>query len=306
MRISREVKAGFIILLAIVGMIWFINFLKGKNILRSGRTFYAVYDDVNGLEPTSAVTINGFRIGRVESIKFHPDLSGRLIVQLQIEYDFQFSKNAIAKVYSPDFLGGKAVSIDISKKGELAQYGDTLPSALERGITDAFSDRLDPMKNKVEHMIVNLDTTLNKVSKLLNEENRENITQILKTLEETSRSLNAHLNENTGDISRLIKTVDKTLVKFSTVADNVNKVNFESTVKQLDQTVARLNTTLEKIEKGEGSIGLLVNDKQLYNNLQRAGRELKELLQDLKENPKRYVHFSVFGKKDKGYQENKE
>ena len=301
MKISKEIKAVIIVLLATLGMVWFVNFLKGRNLLSSGRTFYSIYDDVNGLEPTSAITINGFRVGRVESIKFHPDLSGRLIVKLQIEHKFQFSKNAIAKVYSPDLLGGKAVSIDISKKGELAHYGDTLPSALERGITDTFSDRFDPIKAKIEHMVVNLDTTLNKISKLLSEQNRENISQTIIELEKMSQSLNGHLNENTGDVSKLINTIDQTLRRFSSLADNVNGVNFKSTLDQFNKAVMRLDNTLNKIEKSEGSLGLLVNDKRLYKNLEGASLELKELLKDLKENPKRYVHFSIFGKKTKDY-----
>ena len=312
MKISREVKAGLIVLIATVGLIWFINFLKGRNILRYGRTFYAIYEDVNGLEPTSAVTINGFRVGRVESIEFHPDLSGRLIVQIQIEENFQFSKNAVAKVYSPDLLGGKAVSIDISKHGELAKHGDTLPSALEIGITDVFSDRFDSMKDKIEHMVVKLDSTLTKASQLIDEENRKNISESLQNLNKTliyfvkiSESLNYYLDKNTGDVPKLIKTAENALNKFSGVADNINKINFESTISQLNQVISKLDYTLKKIKKGEGSLGLLVNDEQLYNNLKDSSKELKDLLKDLKENPKRYVHFSIFGKKNKKYLEDK-
>lgn len=280
--------------------IWLINFLKGRNTWRSGRTFYAVCDDVKGLEPGSWVLINGLRVGSVQRIVFDARHNGDLVVQFRVDTDLGFSKNTVAKVVGSDLLGTKTIALHISRKGPAAQSGDTLKSKVEPGISNVFIDQISPLKKKLETLVATMGYTLLDVRKLTNPKNRDNIESILIALKKTLAGYSriaARIDDQLGPRGEL----GQTLGHLATLTDELSKAPLDTTLWRLDCAAGKLNDILEKADDGRGSLGLLVNDERLYGNLADAVRQLELLLRDLRLNPERYVRFSIFGKKASSY-----
>lgn len=287
------------------------SYLKGSNILESNRIYYAVYDNVEGLTKSAPVTINGLKVGNIDDIKFL-DGSGRLLVKFHVNGDFSFSSDSKASVYSTSLIGGKALAIlpDFESKSRAAQSGDTLQSKLDKGLQGEVMDQFIPLKDKIEHMVVSADSVLVAVNSTLNPEARENINKSLSELNQTlvefknlSRKANGFIASNEESLGRTLKNLDTTTENFAKISDTLAQVEIASTVKQLENTIANFNTVLDKVNNGDGSLGKLMTDEKLYDNLTRATDQAADLLQDMKLNPKRYVHFSVFGKKAGEYEE---
>ncbi len=308
MKISRELKIGLMAIAAIVLFIFGYNFLKGKNLLEDSRTFYAVYDQVEGLNQSSAVTINGLQIGTVIGIKIQED--AKLVVEMNIKNDYPFSKSSVAEIYGGDLIGGKSVAIvpDFEDKN-LAKSGDTLPGKIELGLMDLVNEKLGPLQQKVEDGVSSVDTLLNSINYVMNEDAKNSLRNSIIKFNTTID----HLNSTAAQIDNLLaknsKKFDNTLTnvsemseKFNRIADTLSRVEFNKIVGDLENSLAQFNNIAEKINSEEGSLGLLINDDKMYVNLQNATKQLEELLQDMKLNPKRYVHFSVFGKKNRAYQ----
>lgn len=295
-----NVKAGLIALLSIVLFIWLVNFLKGSNMLRSGRTFYAVYSDVNGLQPSSQVLINGLPVGSVQRIYFDKGQSGKLVVELWVDTDLSFSRNTVAKLVGSGFLSAKAIALEVGHEGREAQSGDTLKSQLEQGIGSMLLGQVGPFKDKLEGLIEATDSTLSNLRELTKLENRNQLLTTLKTLDRTLQHYDRvalHIDAQFGPEGSLKQTLDKASASF----DHMATLTAKLAAAPLDTSLQRLDHILEKIDDAHGSLGLLVNDPALYGDLKQVTVELGRLLQDVRLNPKRYVHFSIFGKKGKSY-----
>lgn len=311
MKLSKEIKVGILTVAAIALFIFGYSFLKGSNLLEDNRVYYAVYDNVEGLTKSAPVTVNGLRVGNIDDIKFL-DEKGRLIVKFHVNGDFAFSKHSTASVYSTSLIGGKALAIvpDFEYKGPLAQSGDTLKSQIDKGLQGEVMEQFVPLKDKLAHMIVTADSVLVAVNKTLTPDTRAAITTAIKELNNTmvafqglSRNANALLKDNKETIGRTMNNLDKTTQNFAKISDTLAQLEIASTVKQLENTIGNFNAVLDKVNNGEGSLGKLMTDDQLYTNLERATKQAADLLEDMKLNPKRYVHFSVFGKKPGKYEE---
>lgn len=311
MKFSKEIKVGILTIGALALTYFGYSYLKGSNILEDNRIYYAIYDNVEGLTKSAPVTINGLKVGNIDDIKFL-DGSGRLLVKFHVNGDFSFSSESKASVYSTSLIGGKALAIlpDFESKARSAQSGDTLQSQLDKGLQGEVMDQFIPLKDKIEHMVVSADSVLVAVNSTLNPEARENINKSLSELNQTlvefknlSRKANGFLASNEENLNRTLKNLDTTTENFAKISDTLAQVEIASTVKQLENTIANFNTVLDKVNNGDGSLGKLMTDDQLYENLTRATDQAADLLQDMKLNPKRYVHFSVFGKKAGEYEE---
>lgn len=311
MKFSKEVKVGIFTVMAIALFIFGYSYLKGSNLLEDNRIYYAVYDNVEGLTKSAPVTVNGLRVGNIDDIKFL-DGKGRLIVQFHVNGDFEFSKESTASVYSTSLIGGKALAIlpNFESTAAMAKSGDTLRSNIDKGMQGEVMEEFLPLKDKLAHMIVTADSVLVAVNKTLTPDTRAAITSSLVELNTTliefqglSRNASALLTENKESLGRTIKNLDVTTENFAKISDTLAKVEIAGTVKQLEETIGKFNSVLDKVSNGEGSLGKLMTDDQLYTNLERATEQAADLLQDMKLNPKRYVHFSVFGKKGKEFQE---
>ncbi|MBI6118834.1 MlaD family protein [Salegentibacter maritimus] len=313
MKFTREVKTALLAIIAILLLIFGYSFLKGKNLLESSRTFYAVYNDVEGLSPSSAVTINGLKVGQVTKINFL-DSKGTLVVSFTVENDFQFSRNSTAQIYGGNIIGGKSLAIIPDyKKGEMAKSGDTLNSEIEEGIMELVNDRLTPLQEKVENTIVSADSLVTAVNKILNDSTRYNIRNTFKDLNATVASFKVTANTlegiiggNSDNINRTFTNLDEITTNFNTFSDSLTQMDIGKITKDLEKVVADFESISDKLNNKEGTAGKLINDDAVYNNLDNATKQLEQLLQDVKLNPKRYVHFSVFGKNPEPYQEPKE
>ncbi len=311
MKLSKEVKVGILTVVAIALFIFGYSYLKGSNLLEDNRIYYAVYDNVEGLTKSAPVTINGLRVGNIDDIKFLDD-SGRLIVKFHVNGEFSFSSESTASVYSTSLIGGKALAIvpNFESTAIAAKSGDTLKSKLDKGLQGEVMDQFIPLKDKIEHMVVSADSVLVAVNKTLNPDARAAITSSLEELNKTlvefkalSRNANTLLADNKESLGRTIKNLDVTTENFAKISDTLAQVEIAGTVKQLEETIGKFNTVLDKVSNGEGSLGKLMTDDKLYTNLERATEQAADLLQDMKLNPKRYVHFSVFGKRPGPYEE---
>ncbi len=312
--ITKEAKIGFFVAACLFAMFWGINFLKGKNIFSPNNVYYAVFTSIDGLENTNDVLINGFKVGLVKSIEFKDIRSGKFLVTLLIGKKYEIPRKTVAKLISSDIMGGKAIKLEVSPDTEYYQPGDTLPSAIEVGLIDQLGHQMVPVKQKAEKLMVDLDSSLKVFTEVFNESNREQLNQgivnlnkslyhlsqstaVLDTMLNTPKGSLRNIFTNVESISNNLKRNNKELTNiiqnFSSVSDSLAKVNIVQTMAKLDASLKDLNAILLKVNSGEGTLGSLVNNDTLYNNLESASKGLDLLLKDIKNNPKRYVNFSI-------------
>ena len=309
MNISKEIKAGLIAILAISSFVVFFQFLKGKNVFTTNNYFYIKYDNVDGLERSNAVTINGLKVGLVDDIIPITDKNGKIhfLVKVSIENQYSFSKNSSIEIFEPGLMGGKQLKINLVYDQITAKDGDTLKGEMKPSALASMASDLSP---KVSNVLTQLDSTLSNTSKLLDEQNRRetkllwaNLNQTISSFKSTSDQTNQLLAESQPKINTLLKSANETMAstkntleKFGNVAEGIDTKNLNNSINKLSETAYKLNSVITGIEKGEGTLGKLTKDEELYNNLSKTSNSLNELIVDLKENPKRYINISVFGK----------
>ncbi|MGB1370258.1 MAG: MlaD family protein [Flavobacteriaceae bacterium] len=309
MKITKEIKTAILILSGILLFIFIFNYLKGENLLNSSRKITAIYDNVEGLIPSAAVTINGHKIGKVQDITFTEDGSGKLEVLMLIDSNFKFSKNSTAELYESGLIGGKAIAIvPANDDAENVISGDVLRSEIKPGLTDLVNQRLTPLQQKIEKVMESTDVLLANINSVFDEKTKSNIRgsfsqleQTIASFESTSNALNALLQDNKTSITTTLDNFSNISENLSEVSSNLAEADLKQTINGLQSTISNFDQLLKNIEKGEGSIGKLMKDEGLYNNLEGALGQMEALLEDMKLNPKRYVHFSLFGKKPKPY-----
>ncbi len=309
MKLSKEIKTAILVLSGILLFIFIFYYLKGENILDNSKKISAIYDNVEGLAPSAAVTINGHKIGKVQSIHFTNDLSGKLNVNMLIDSDFEFSKNSTAQLYEAGLIGGKAIAIIPAFDGAPnVESGDLLSSDVKPGLTDLVNQRLTPLQEKMETMMVSADTLLVNLNSLFDAQTKSNIKSSIAELsttiasfKSTSESLNDLVVDNSSSIGQTITNFNKISEDLTSLSTSLAAADFDTIMADLKSTISSFNQLLSAIENGEGSVGKLMKDEAVYNNLEGATKQLEELLEDMKLNPKRYMHFSLFGKKAKQY-----
>ena len=308
MKISREIKTGIIVLGGILLFILGFSYLKSTPLFDNSKTFYAVYNHVGGLQAGTQVTINGFSVGKVNDIRFN-DASGNLLVTFTVDNSFSFSKNSNAELYDTGIIGGKGIQIKPVFDGAVvAVSGDTLPSSSRPGLTELVQQRLTPLQAKVEGAVTNADSLLKNVNDILGPKTKKDLREsiaglntLVKSFQGSANSLNSLLADNQDNLNKSLSNLSVITENFNKLSDTLVNAGLGETIKNLQSTMGNINDLMAKIEGGEGSLGKLVNDKALYNNLNNASRELDLLLQDFRLNPKRYVNVSVFGKKQIDY-----
>ncbi len=308
MRITKEVKAALIILSAIALLIFGYHFLKGNNLLTNDKVFYAYYDNVAGLDNASVVTINGFHVGKIQDVEF-ADASGKLKVTFNIDSDFKFGTKSKAQIYSASLIGGKALAIIPEKNPTaFAESGATLLSDVDEGMIGDLTSKIDPISSKLERVLTKVDTTLTGINRLLNTENTNLISKSLADLSVTLNSFKSTSARMNNMIAYNEDNLNTTLINFKNASANMDQFSKELAEAEVKEITDRLNKVsadvaaiTNKVNNGQGTAGKFINDPKVYDNIDRATKQLDQLLQDMKLNPKRYVHFSVFGKKNKDY-----
>ena len=286
---KAELKIGVVGIFSILLLIWGINFLKGNNIFGNSNEYYSIYENIDGLESSSPVRINGLTVGNVTEIYFHPNNSGDIIVQFTLNDDIRFPLNTVAKIYNSDIMGTKAVQLVYGSSNLFASPGELISSidsvmtvittVLDKDARESLSSSLRSLNrtfSTMEFAMVRLDSVIYK--------NDVRVTTILQNVE----SITTNLHNNNDIIARTLKN-------FESISDSLAKSNVKNTINNLDKSLAEFDQILQKIENGEGTIGLLLNDKEMYNNLTSASKQLDLLIEDMKKHPKRYVTFSLLG-----------
>jgi phospholipid/cholesterol/gamma-HCH transport system substrate-binding protein len=308
-KLSKELKTGLLAVFAISTFILGYNYLKGSSLFQTDRIFYAVYDNVEGLGVSSPVNINGFRVGKVQSIEID-NRTGLMVVTFSVENDFEFSKQSIARIYGGGIIGGKSVAIvpDFSYT-DVAISGDTLKSQVEEGIMELVNDRLSPLQKKIESAVVGVDSLLFAINDILDEKARKNLRATIANLNDitssfgvTSTKLQSLITTNESKLNRTFTNLDATAENFAALSDSLSKLNLNKMVTELELTIANFKSLSETLNNGEGTLGKMLNDDTLYQNLEHATRQMEELLQDVKLNPNRYINISVFGKRNIPYE----
>lgn len=307
MKITKEVKIGALAVVAILLFIFGFNFMKGQNILDSSKEIYAVYDNVEGLPSTADVMLNGLKIGKVTKTEFLNE-RGQILVTMHIKSKFKFSNKSTAQIYSDGLIGGKIMKILPEYAGETIETGDTLNSTVEEGIMASVISRLVPLREKLEGAFGGIDTLVQGLNNVLDESGQKNLKESLANLNETLENINASSAKVDGLLSRNANKLDNTIANFdntsknlSALSDSLALIEVQPMIKKANVILDDFNEVSNNLKNGKGTAGKLLNDDELYNNLEHASKQMEELIQDIKLNPKRYVslNFSIFGKKDK-------
>lgn len=308
MKLSREVKTAVLVIFGIFLFIYLFNFLKGNDLFDSSRTYYAVYDNVEGLSPSTPVTINGLNVGKVLEIGFTDDNSGNLLVKFVVDNEFQFSKNSEAQLYEAGLIGGKAIAIvPAFDNAENATKGTFLKGTTKAGLSELVNQRLTPLQEKIETSIVSADSLLTNINSVFDAQTKANLkssiaklNSTISSFKTTSSSLNDLVTTNQVKLNSTLSNVEIISGNLSKLTDSIANAGLTKTIKNLQSTISNFDKILVSIENGEGSIGKLMKEEGLYDNLEGATKELEELLKDIKLHPKRY--FRILSKKEIPYE----
>jgi phospholipid/cholesterol/gamma-HCH transport system substrate-binding protein len=316
MKLSKEVKVGLFSALGIGLLLMGLSYLRGKSIFERFKYYKVVYQNVDGLLENSKVLLGGYQVGTVTLVKMNPE-TGAINVEFEVSNQLAIPKDSKAMIVTLDLLGNKGIKLLLGKAPVLAESGATLQDTLELGMLQNVYNQLIPLKDKIGFILDEVHSIAKSVRETL-QDSASRVNTIAQNIETTSQNfvtiskniipLTHRINQLSDTITYLVSDIKKSTPKLNSILDNTQAItqsfqqtanSFPSLMNQTQSAVNSLQLALNKVEKGEGSAGKLINDPLLYNNLVRASQSLDSLLLDLKKNPKRYVHFSVFGRKDK-------
>ena len=308
MKNKNEIKTGILVVLGIGLFIFGFSYLKSNDIFVSDRIFYAVYDDVEGVVKSTPVTVNGFPVGSIQDISFFKNNS--LLVKFRVENDIKFSINSIAQIYETGLIGGKALGIiPANDNSRTAVYNDTLASSVAPGLTELVNEKLTPLQENIESMIVSANNVLDKVNSIFDDPTRANLrtsvsdfSETIKDLKETSKMIKSVMKSNKLSIDQTITNVLDISTDLSEISKTINQSELSTTMKNFKNSSEGLSRVLNNINEGNGTISKLIGNDSLFQNLNDASKSIDLLIEDIRLNPKRYLHFSVFGKKNKPVQ----
>lgn len=308
MKYGREIKIGILLTVAIAAGLWGVNYLKGSEMFSSNIYVTVQYDNVSGLVESNGVLLNGYKIGQVYKRRFLPDNSGKIEVTLEIKKSIFVSEDALATIINSDLLGGKAVQIDLGTSKNPVKDDGVLRGALQPGL----GDQIAPFKDKASNLIGSVDSLSHNLNVVFNRENQLAMAQSIKNLEAITKNFNelsksngslalalANIKSITDNIKNQNKKVEEAIGNLNNLTKQLSESKLTETINNLEKTSQELNAVLAKLNRSEGTAGKLLHDDKLYKNLEAATADLDKLLIDLKQNPKRYVQVSVFGRKDK-------
>lgn len=319
MKISNETKVGALTAIAITMLVLGFNFLKGKTLFKTGNYLHAKYTDSKGIMVSNPVFVNGFQVGSVDDIENLDESLSSIVVTIKLKSNYNIPVNSVASI-KENPLGPSSITITMGNAKQYLNVGDTLATASQDGLMGSLMNKLGPVGDQIKLTVQSLDSVLKNINTIFDPNTKNNLQQTIANINKTtaslvvsSASLQAMLNQQTGAITqsmnnvasftknlsdnnekvtRMIGNVEKT-------TDNLAKADIAGSVENLKATIAGLNAVVAKLNSQDGSLGKLMNDKTLYNNLTNTVRSANILLDDLRVHPKRYVNVSVFGRKDK-------
>ena len=308
MKFTKEIKVGFLAVLGIMMSVFSYNYLKGINLFDNNRKFIVKYEKVDGLSVSNPVTMNGFKIGKVQKINFNSKNTRELLVDIIIDNDVIFPKTSLAELYETGLIGGKAIAIipDYKNDSTIAIDGDYLKGVIKPGLTELVNQILPQVQLQIEAVMKNAEIVLQNINTLFDDETKKE----LKSSIEDFSNLTSSLSETSDEISKLIANNSENLTNslsdfrsasnnIKSITDSLNSDDIKSMTTNLNSLVNNLNSITTSLKNSEGTAGKLINDKSIYDNLENATNQLNRLIEDIKLNPNRYTNFSVFGKKNK-------
>ncbi len=319
MKISNETKVGALTAIAITLLILGFNFLKGKTLFKTGNIVYAPYADSKGLMISNPVFVNGFQVGAVFDIENKDKDLSQIIVAIKLKEDYNIPKNSVASIKSNP-LGSPSIDIALGDGTQYLQPGDTLLTTSNAGLLGDVMSKLGPVSDQITTTLHSLDSVLKNINTIFDPTTKGNLQSVIANINRTtaslvvsSASIQGMLNEQSGAISQSMSNlnsftknlsdnnqkVTNTLTNLEKASTNFSNADVSGSVEKLKASINTLNNILEKVNSNDGTLGKLMNDKTLYNNLTNTIRSANILLDDLRVHPKRYVNISVFGKKDK-------
>jgi phospholipid/cholesterol/gamma-HCH transport system substrate-binding protein len=306
MKFRKEVRIGLIVTLVAALLFWGVNFLKGRNIFTVSKQYYAVYNNIGGLQKSSIVSASGYTVGTVTDIEFHRGNINSIVVEISIDRKFKLPVNSVIEIYSTDFMGSKAVNLILGNSNKFAEQNDTLPSRFDGDLNTLVSKKLMPLKDKTENLIVSTDSVMTIIRNTFTLETQRDIRNSIRALRELIETQKEKITLIVSNLESISENIEKSndsytriINNISDVSDSLKAANIKELIDKSKITLEQTNEILKKINAGHGTAGQLVNNDSLYYALQKTTTDLDGLINDLKQNPKRYVHFSVFGKKDK-------
>lgn len=295
--IRREVKLAITAVAAVIILIWGINFLKARALFDKNQVFYGIYDKVDGLKVSSSVVYRGYGVGQVNDIRFVGAHYDKVLVEFSVGKNLQIPSNTIASIQSADLMGGKAIQLLPGDSDVYAKSGDTLRSELSVGLLE----QLEPLKEKTGRVMTSLDTVLFSLSELFDENNDGNIRSSLKSVgrtlvyvEQASETLNVLLNKESARISDILSDIHKVTGNVESISDSLKAVQPANLLLRLHDVLMQTDSIVAKVNRGAGTLGSVVNNNELYDNLSLVSENLNRLLVEFRQNPKRFVNFSVF------------
>ena len=305
---KKEVKIGIFAVVMLLALWAGIRFLSGIDIFSRNIIYYASYENVSGLQTAAPITIHGVKVGTIESITFDPSKGSDVEVALAVKRQYRLPVDTRAVIYDNGIMGGKAIKLDLGSSSELLKRGDQIISDAGSDMMSSIGNELGDLKGKLSVVADNLATALANINTLV-EQNTDNLSGTISNLNSISSSLDGVLKSERKNIEGIVTSLnglaemldqnterfDRIIGNVDAVAEQLEQAKVDSLVKAFTSTADNLSRMLASINAGEGSVGELMNDKELYDNLAAASGNLSALLADLKEHPARYVHFSVFG-----------
>lgn len=305
MNFSREVKTAILIISCILIFIFGFSYLKGTSLLNSEKLVHALYQDVEGLVVGANITVSGLNVGKVKDIDFDDNFE-KIKVTFSLREDLTFSNQSVAQLYEAGLIGGKAIAI-LPKydTASVVKNDDILPSEIKPGLTELVNQQIAPLQDKIEGLLTSADSLFAGVSNVMNYKTQNNLKDALEEISETianindlSSSMNRIVNTNERILNSTLNNLNEVSGNISKLTDSLNQMPLTATVKNFEAASGQLKSIIDRLEAGEGSAGMLIKDKTLYENLVNSSEALDLLLTDLKEHPKKYVHFSIFGRKE--------
>lgn len=310
MKISNETKVGALTAIAITVLILGFNFLKGKG--PTGKEVYAVFPNVDKLVVSNPVYINGLQVGKVTNLQEKDKNMSGIVVTINLTKDLNIPRNSVATL-SSELLSNTAINVFLGNGADYLKEGDTIRTERSLALTDRLQKSIDPAISNINKTLLSLDDVLQKLNTILDPNTRNNLQGIIGNLATSTRSLEQLLNTETGMLAKSINNmhiitanfarngpkIDSTLSNLQIATDKLSKAKIAEAIESLQRTMSRLEAGIAKIDSKEGTVGLLLNDRKLYDEVRLTNRSLTILLDDLRMNPKRYINISLFGQKDK-------
>lgn len=313
MKIAAETKVGILAIVSIAILVIGYSFLKGNDVFTKENTYYTMYDRVEGLSVSKPILVNGYQIGRVSKMTLLS--SGKILTEFKVHKQYTVPENTIARIANTDFLGNKAIIFELGDSHVAALNGDTLGGGINQNILD----QIEPVQKKAEAVVMVIDSIMTSINNTITPEFQINVNRsiasianTLNTLDNTSKQVDGLVGLEKSKISNILTNVELIANNFKennerismifnnleSVSDQAAKANFTQTIDKANLAIADFQSLIDGINQGNGSIGKLLNDDKLYTNLEDASKSLDDLIIDLKENPNRYIHFSVFGRRN--------